>query len=155
MHQPRGLWSGGGEVGEPRSSRFGLRSAAHGMTRVPLHRILDVCRLLEAPGCQVQAVADAFPAGCVCAGAGAWTPAAGSDLPDALLGAVVDADPRWLSPYPTTVPDLADKFRADSERAANRSEFAVSHRWRPRLRVIDADLMRRSRVDARPQRAHT
>jgi hypothetical protein len=75
------------------------------------------------------------------------------DWPDNTMQALVDDYFRWLSPYLLMLPDLDDQLRAGLEQAASRYAIEVSQLWRLYPRVLDAEFVRRARVEAQLRRA--
>jgi hypothetical protein len=58
----------------------------------------------------------------------------------------------WLSPYLLTLPGLSDEERQGLESAAVRHAPALDALWRLYPRILDPDLIRRARVEARLRR---
>jgi hypothetical protein len=73
---------------------------------------------------------------------------------DSTIHALVDDYFRWLSPYFLMLPDLDDQLRAGLEQAASSYAIEVSQLWRLYPRVLDAEFVRRARVEAELRRAH-
>lgn len=93
--------------------------------------------------------------------AGRWLPSTAfpsltlrSDWSDSTIHALVDDYFRWLSPYLLTLPDLDYQQRAGLEQAASSHAIDVSLLWRLYPRVLDAEFVRRARVEAELRRAH-
>jgi len=68
---------------------------------------------------------------------------------DALLDALVAEYVAWLAPYLLTLPMLDDARRRALEREAARDAVLVDRLWRLYPRVLDPELVRRARVEAR------
>jgi hypothetical protein len=60
---------------------------------------------------------------------------------------------RWLAPYLLTLPTLPDELRGRLESAAARHALAVDALWRLYPRILDPDLIKRARVEARLRHA--
>ena len=76
------------------------------------------------------------------------------DWPDRDEQALADDYIVSLSPYLLMLPDLDDRQRAALEEQASRDMLAVDALWRLYPRIIDRDLVKRARVEARLRRAH-
>lgn len=74
-----------------------------------------------------------------------WEPEEAQGLVDDYLA--------WLSPYLLTLPDLPDPLRSDLEAKAARHALLVDALWRLYPRILDPELVRRARVEARLRRA--
>lgn len=98
----------------------------------------------------------AVPQGAARPGADAGLPAAAfpplmlrEDWGDARLDALVQDYLAWLAPYLLTLPDLDAARRAALEQAAARHALLVDRLWRLYPRLMDPELVRRARVEAR------
>lgn len=59
----------------------------------------------------------------------------------------------WLAPYLLTLPDLPDPVRQDLEAKAVHHALLVDALWRLYPRVLDSELIKRARIEARLRRA--
>jgi len=76
------------------------------------------------------------------------------DWPAGLDADLVDDYLRWLAPYLLTLPALDDDLRRRLEQDAAADAMAVNSCWRLYPKVLDQDLIRRCRVEARLREAH-
>jgi hypothetical protein len=65
----------------------------------------------------------------------------------------VDEYLAWLAPYLLTLPGLPDPLRRDLEAKAAHHALLVDALWRLYPRVLDLELVRRARIEARLRRA--
>lgn len=85
-----------------------------------------------------------------------------ADLPTLSLRAEWEEEPAqrlvqeylaWLAPYLLTLPDLPDPVRGDLEAKAVHHALLVDALWRLYPRVLDSELIKRARIEARLRRS--
>ncbi|MGE5154064.1 MAG: hypothetical protein ACM3ST_08620, partial [Bdellovibrio bacteriovorus] len=66
---------------------------------------------------------------------------------------LVDEYFAWLAPYLLTLPELPDATRRDLEAKAAHHALLVDALWRLYPRILDPDLIKRARIEARLRRS--
>ena len=146
----RGI-AGGDGAGPARHTEY-LERAVHAAAGSP-RRVRWFRRQADGTGLPVDEGGRPEPGGSLDASAFPRLPLR-REWPDPEQQTVIDDYIGWLSPYLLMLSGLDDLLRAELERQAAGHTLAVDAVWRLYPRVIDRDLVKRARVEARLRRAH-